>query len=104
VTVIVVPGRHEEADSVLLDEVVGELPPVLVLEEGELVLLNELVAGASGEVILVPTKQVQALLIFELDAEHLDRKLGRAEVAVTRLVVYVTQNAEAEAALAAIAR
>jgi hypothetical protein len=59
----------------------------VVVEEGELVLLNELVVGASGEDVVAPTKQVQALLIFELDAEHLDRKLGKANVAVTRLVV-----------------
>jgi hypothetical protein len=87
VTVIVVAGRHEEGASVLLDEVVGRLPLEVVVEEGELVLLNELVVGASGEDVVAPTKQVQALLIFELDAEHLDRKLGKANVAVTRLVV-----------------
>jgi hypothetical protein len=56
VTVIVVAGRHEEGASVLLDEVVGRLPLEVVVEEGELVLLNELVVGASGEDIVAPTK------------------------------------------------
>jgi hypothetical protein len=51
----------------LLDEAVVKIP-----EED---------VNASG------TKQLQALLILELDAEHFDRKVGKAEVAVTRLVV-----------------
>ena len=42
--------------------------------------------------------QVQALLIFELNAEHGDKKPDKEAVAVTRLVVYVAQIAEAAAA------
>jgi hypothetical protein len=86
VIVTVVAGGHEEA------EVVVEL----VVVEGELVALEEVVA--------TPAMQVQALLIFELNAEHGDKKLGKDEVLVTRLVVYVAQNAEAEAAFPSRAR
>ena len=83
--VIVIAGRHEDAESVLLEEVVVELSPVIV---GELVLLDEVDGEISGEDLDASgTKQLQALLIFELDAEHFDRKVGKAEVAVTRLVV-----------------
>ena len=83
--VIVIAGRHEDAESVLLEDVVVELPPVIV---GELVLLDEVDVEISGEDLDASgTKQLQALLIFELDAEHFDRKVGKAEVAVTRLVV-----------------
>lgn len=83
--VIVIAGGHEDWDSVLLEDVVVELPPVIV---GELVLLDEVDGEISGEDLDASgTKQLQALLIFELDAEHFDRKVGKAEVAVTRLVV-----------------
>ena len=84
-SVIVIAGGHEDWDSVLLEDVVVELPPVIV---GELVLLDEVDGEISGEDLDASgTKQLQALLIFELDAEHFDRKVGKAEVAVTRLVV-----------------
>jgi hypothetical protein len=83
--VIVIAGKHEDAESVLLEDVVVELPPVIV---GESVLLDEVDGEISGEDLDASgTKQLQALLIFELDAEHFDRKVGKAEVAVTRLVV-----------------
>jgi hypothetical protein len=85
VIVTVVGGGHEEAEALLLDEVDVEV----VVEEGELVL---------EEVIATPAMQIQALLIFELTAEHGDKKLGKDEVAVTRVVVYVAQNGEATAA------
>ena len=52
-------------------------------EEGELVLLADVLV----EVVVAPAKQVQALLNFELDAEHGDRKLGKDEAAVATLVV-----------------
>ena len=65
VTVIVVPGH----------------------EEGELVLLCEIVVEVLVGVVVVPAKQVQALLNFELDAEHSDRKLGKDEAAVTKFAV-----------------
>jgi len=65
VTVIVVPGH----------------------EEGELVLLGEVVVEVLVGVVVVPAKQVQALLNFELDAEHSDRKLGKDEAAVTKFAV-----------------
>jgi hypothetical protein len=83
--VIVIAGRHEDTESVLLDDVVVELPPVIV---AELALLGEVDVDISGEDLDASgTKQLQALLILELDAEHFDRKVGKAEVAVTRLVV-----------------
>jgi hypothetical protein len=83
--VIVIAGRHEDAESVLLEDVVVELPPVIV---GELVILDKVDVEISGEDLDASgTKQLQALLILELDAEHFDRKVGKAEVAVTRPVV-----------------
>ena len=60
---------------------------VITVGEGhdEEVLLEEVVGGFWVEV--TPAKQVQALLILELDAEHAARNCGRDEVAVTALVV-----------------
>ena len=87
-TVIVIAGRHEDGELVLLEDVVGELPPEIVVEVGELALLDKVaveVPEEDGEAS--GAKQLHALLIFELDAEHLDRKVGKAEGAVTRLVV-----------------
>jgi hypothetical protein len=62
---------------------------VPVHEEGELVLLAEAVAMVEDlvEVVVTPAKQVQALVSFEPDAEHGDRKLGKEVLAVTRLAV-----------------
>ena len=83
--VIVTAGRHEDAKSVLLEDDIVELPPVVV---GELVTVDEVDVEISGEDLdAFGTKQLQALLILELEAEHFDRKVGKAEVAVTRLVV-----------------
>lgn len=56
-------------------------------DEGELTLLGDVVVVILVEVVVVPAKQVHTLLNFELDAEHRDRKLGKAESAVARLVV-----------------
>lgn len=70
VIVIVVPG-HEEGELTLLRDVVVVVVVVVALVE----------------VVVAPVKQLQALLNFELDAEHGDRKLGKAEAAVARLVV-----------------
>jgi hypothetical protein len=85
VAAVIVTGRHEDAELALLEDVVVGLPAETV---GELVLLDEFEVKISEEDLDASgTKQLQALLIFEIDAEHFDRKVGKAEVAVTRLVV-----------------
>ena len=48
---------------------------------------HELVGASWVELEVMPAKQIQALLMRELDAEHADRKGGREELAVTTLVV-----------------
>jgi len=56
-------------------------------EEREEVLSDELVGASWVELEVMPAKQVQALLMRELDVEHADRKDGREELAVATLVV-----------------
>lgn len=85
VAAVIVIGRHEDAELALPEDVVGRLPPET---EGELVLLDAVEVKISEEDSDASgTKQLQALLIFGLDAEHFDRKVGKAEVAVARMVV-----------------
>jgi hypothetical protein len=54
--------------------------------------------------ILLGTKQLQALLIFELDAWQFTKKFGNVVGTVRICAVYVAQNAEAEAGEAERAR
>jgi hypothetical protein len=54
--------------------------------------------------ILLGAKQLQALLIFELDAWQFTKKVGNAVATVRICAVYVAQNAAAEAGEAERAR